>query len=305
LTPGPTGLPGDNKDEAIKVIKTGTSEGVVDAFKKMALDMGGGDGNTAPVIRASLGPGGDAPRGPGGDPAAPGGDPTGGGGSAPNQSDRPGYISGKVTIGGKTFHWGSGGGGRGSIPYGDFPVNVGDPAMGPWGRSHGAAATIGGPGGVINDPKYPGRPRAGIEIHPSSGAMLDRLYTAGCFGVPRSEWPAFKKLLLEQAAKGPLMLHIGRDGQAEIMGKEDWEARKRIPLPRARPQEADPPPPPRERLREAANPGGQQDGNTEGAAKVRVEMNGFPRGTKATATSSGVFSDVELHRGHVPQTESA
>jgi hypothetical protein len=302
------------KDEQARVIKIGTTEGVVDAFKKMALDMGGGDGS-APVIRASLGPGGGAPRGPGG-PGGPGGDPAaapggvspGGGGSAPNQSDRPGYIGGTVTLGGKTFHWGSGGGGRGSMPYGDFPVNVGDPEMGPWGRKHGAAATVGGPGGVIDDPKYPGRPRTGVEIHSSSGAMLDRLYTAGCFGVPRAEWPAFKKALLEEAAKGPLMLHIGRDGKAAILSKDELEARNKVPLPRSRPMEADkpdtPPPPPRERLREAANSNGQ-DGNMEGAAKVRVEMNGFPRGTKTTASTSGVFSDVELHRGYVPHTESA
>jgi hypothetical protein len=302
--PGPGGDPK-------KLMKDGTSEGVVDAFKKMALDMGGGDGS-APVIRASLGPGGGGggggggSRGPGGDPAAaPGGVSPGGGGSAPNQSDRPGYIGGTVKIGGKTFHWGSGGGGRGSIPYGDFPVNVGKGDIGPIGQRIGSAATIGGLGGEIDDPKYPGRPRLGVQIHPSSGSMLDRLYTAGCFGVPRAEWPAFKKLLLEEAAKGPLMLHIGRDGKAEIAGKKEFEARKQIPLPRPKPAEADEkPPPPRERLREAANSNGQ-DGNMEGAAKVRVEMNGFPRGTKTTASTSGVFSDVELHRGYVPHTESA
>jgi hypothetical protein len=310
--PGPAG-----GDDPAKVIKTGTSEGVVDAFKKMALDMGGGDGS-APVIRASLGPSGGGggggggqrgPGGPGGDPAAaPGGVSPGGGGSAPNQSDRPGYIGGKVTIGGKTFHWGSGGGGRGSIPYGDFPVNIGPGAgIGAIGQRIGSIGTIGRPGGEIDDPKYPGRPRTGIQIHPSSGAMLDRLYTQGCFGVPRSEWPAFKKLLLQEAAKGPLMLHIGRNGQAEILGKEEWEARQKIPLPRARPQELPdkddkPPPPPRERLREAAN---DEPGKVEGAAKVRVDLNGFPRGTKATTASSGVFNEVELHRGHVPLTESA
>jgi hypothetical protein len=184
-------LQGGGKDEQARVIKIGTAEGVVDAFKKMALDMGGGDGSTAPVIRASLGPsGGGGGGGGGGDPAAaPGGVSPGGGGSAPNQSDRPGYIGGTVKIGGKTFHWGSGGGGRGSIPYGDFPVNVGKGDIGPIGQRIGSAATIGGLGGEIDDPKYPGRPRLGVQIHPSSGAMLDRLYTQGCFGVPRSEWP--------------------------------------------------------------------------------------------------------------------
>jgi hypothetical protein len=314
--------PGPGGDDPAKVIKTGTSEGVVDAFKKLALDMGGdGAGGTfggAPVIRASLGPSGGGgggggggqrgPGGPGGDPAAaPGGVSPGGGGSAPNQGDRPGYIGGTVKIGGKTFHWGSGGGGRGSIPYGDFPVNVGPGAgIGAIGQRIGSIGTIGRPGGEIDDPKYPGRPRTGIQIHPSSGAMLDRLYTQGCFGVPRSEWPAFKKILLEEAAKGPLMLHIGRDGKAEILGKEEFEARKKVPLPRSRPAELpdkdETPPPPRERLREAAN---DEPGKVEGAAKVRVDLNGFPRGTKATAASSGVFNEVELHRGHVPLTESA
>jgi hypothetical protein len=48
-----------------------------------------------------------------------------------------------------------------------------------------------------------------------------------------------------------------------------------------------------------------QFARVEGDARVRVELNGFPRGTKTTASTSGVFSDVELHRGYVPHTESA
>lgn len=35
----------------------------------------------------------------------------------------------------------------------------------------------------------------------------------------------------------------------------------------------------------------------EGGAKVQIDLNGFPRGTKTSADSSGIFDQIELNRG--------
>jgi hypothetical protein len=370
------------------------AEGVVEGLKKWALDQGaegpgahggvGGDGagGGAPVIRASLGGnGGDggssggrrrtASRGDGstggdggdgGDEDKPGSKASvGAGGAEPDQSKRPYRIGGKVTVGGKSFTWESGGARRGSLPYGDYPINFGQDYrnIGSVGHRIGSVASIGGIGGVINDPKYPGHPRAGIQIHPGSGATLDQLYTEGCFAVPRAQWPAFKKALLEESKKGPLMIHIGRNGRAEVMTRKEYEARQqqqtkpdgkpdatpRPPPTAGKPDERTPPPAPSpaERLREAAYTpenknqfdygakqrwlGGMpkdalynvsaarppavprdrmmdasarqsQVAKIEGAASVRIDLAGYgkaPSGT--TGPSSGIFSEVQLHRG--------
>jgi hypothetical protein len=155
----------------------------------------------------------------------PGIDPTGEG-ALSNQADRPGRYSGKVTIGNETFDYATGGGGRGSIPYGSFPINIGKGDIGPVGQRIGSVATVGGLGGEIQDPKFR-TPREGIQIHPGSGRTLDQLYTAGCFGVPRAQWPRFKAALLDQASKqGNLTLTIDRSGQASIAPRGPSERTK-------------------------------------------------------------------------------
>ena len=308
------------------------AEGVVEGLKKWALEENapegpgahGGAGGTgadgaARVIRASLGPsgggnrtraatraGGDGDDSGDGDPASapPGSKAAGssGGGSAPDQADRPYKIGGKVTVGGQSFTWGSGGSGRGSLPYGDYPINFGQDYgnIGSVGHRIGSVASIGGIGGVINDPKYPGHPRGSIQIHPGSGATLDRLYTQGCFAVPRQQWPAFKRTLLEQAKKGPLMLHIGRDGRAEVMTRQDYEARHtKPPAPEeAKPQSDKPRPPavPRDRMMDAAARQSQV-ARIEGAATVRIDLPGYGRAPSHSSPSAGAFSEVALHRG--------
>ena len=148
-------------------------------------------------------------------------------GAEPGSANRPGYYGGTITVGGQTFNYGTGGGGRGSTPYGTYPVNIrndigvgGTGQLGDVGRRIGSIATVGGRGGEIDDPAYPGRPREGIQIHPASHDQLDRLYTAGCFGIAKSQWPRFKEALLKEATKGPLFLTINRNGQATIGGKQ-------------------------------------------------------------------------------------
>jgi hypothetical protein len=207
-------------------------------------------------------------------------------GADPNQRDRPYRIGGQVTMDGKTYTWGSGGIKRGSIPYGDFPINVGKGDIGSVGKRIGSIATIGGPWGTINDPKYPGHPRGGIQIHAGSGSTLDRLYSEGCFAVSRAQWPAFKKALLEKAQHGQLMLHIGRDGMATITTKGE----------RGKPEMAKPPEPPT-KPREKMHDPRTQSAAIKGDATVRIDVNGLPRGSRMAASSSGIFSSVELHRG--------
>ena len=42
---------------------------------------------------------------------------------------------------------------------------------------------------------------------------------------------------------------------------------------------------------------GFQQQKVEGSASVRIDLNGFPRGTRATADATGLFKDVSLDRG--------
>jgi hypothetical protein len=208
-------------------------------------------------------------------------------GADPNQRDRPYHIGGQVTMDGKTYTWGSGGSKRGSIPYGDFPINIGKGDIGDIGKRIGSVATVGGPWGSIDDPKFPGHPRGGIQIHSGSGDTLDRLYTQGCFAISRKQWPAFKAALLEKAKSGPMMLHIGRDGMATITTRGE----------RGKPDMAKPPLPPEDPRKKMREQGGHNFAKVEGDATVRIDVNGLPRGSRMAASSSGIFSSVELHRG--------
>jgi hypothetical protein len=310
--------PGGGKTK--DVIKSATAEGVVDGFLKFAMLVGNrdGGGGGARTIPASYTPGSggnrtrshvttpapetptphpDAPRGPQTasrpPPGAPGVTPpappssTGPMGADPNQRDRPYHIGGQVTMDGKTYTWGSGGSKRGSIPYGDFPINIGKGDIGDIGKRIGSVATVGGPWGSIDDPKFPGHPRGGIQIHSGSGDTLDRLYTQGCFAISSKQWPAFKAALLEKAKSGPMMLHIGRDGMATITTRGE----------RGKPDMAKPPLPPEDPRKKMREQGGHNFAKVEGDATVRIDVNGLPRGSRMAASSSGIFSSVELHRG--------
>jgi len=125
-------------------------------------------------------------------------------------NDRPQYQSGTGTIGGQTFHWGSGEPGKyWSIPYGDYPVTPNAP-MGEWAHQAGAIPIA---NNVIPDPLL-GRNRIGIMIHSGSSAGLDQLYTEGCFKVAPSEWPGVRQEILSEAKNGPLYLHVAPGGVA-------------------------------------------------------------------------------------------
>ena len=124
--------------------------------------------------------------------------------------DRPQYQHGLGTIGGQTFHWGSGSPGQyWSIPYGDYPVTP-DAPTGAWAHRVGAIPIA---NNVIPDPQL-GRNRIGIMIHSGSAPDLDTLYTEGCFKVAPSEWPAVRQEILSEAKSGPLYLHVAPGGVA-------------------------------------------------------------------------------------------
>jgi hypothetical protein len=124
--------------------------------------------------------------------------------------ERPQYQHGVGTIGGSTFHWGSGTPGQyWSIPYGDYPVTP-DAPTGAWAHQVGAIPIA---NNVIPDPVLH-RNRIGIMIHSGSGDSLDELYTQGCFKVPESEWPSVRAEILSEAQKGPLYLHVAPGGVA-------------------------------------------------------------------------------------------
>jgi hypothetical protein len=140
------------------------------------------------------------------------------GGKLDYSSPGSGRIQGKAYIDGQAFDFASGGAGRGNLPAGLHPVDFKN--IGPAGRARlGSVASV-GPGGTLHDPRYPGRPRLGIQIHSGSGATLERLRSLGCFVVPRAQWPAYKAALLAKAARTPggLNLDLGRNAQGQ------WEA---------------------------------------------------------------------------------
>ena len=126
--------------------------------------------------------------------------------------DRPQYQHGVGTIGGQSFHWGSGMPGKyWSIPYGDYPVTPNAPT-GDWAHRAGAIPIA---NNVIPDPQL-GRNRIGIMIHSGSAASLDQLYTEGCFKVDPDDWPAVRSEILKEASNGPLYLHVQPGGVASF-----------------------------------------------------------------------------------------
>jgi hypothetical protein len=278
----------------------GTNVGYLDQLQRTGGAVYGGTqfgGRLAPQQPAGAGDGGGAPA------FAPPGQL----GAEANQANRPGYIGGQVEVGGQQFNWGSGGGGRGSLPYGTYPINVGDVSASAAQRL-GSIASVGGRGGgTIDDPKYPGKPRTGIHIHTNRREQLDALYSAGCFTVPKSQWPQFRQALLDQAAKTPggLHLQVNRDGRAIIGSREEIANRARgatqgggmaggDPLAQA----AAPAPDvsaPVERSSMDKAMGREMTHKVEGTGKLQVDVSA-PAGTKVAAEGGGLFKKVETNR---------
>ena len=139
--------------------------------------------------------------------------------------ERPQYQHGTGTIGGLSFHWGSGMPGKyWSVPYGDYPVTP-DAPTGDWAHRVGAIPIA---NNVIPDSQL-GRNRIGIMIHSGSASSLDALYTQGCFKVAPSEWPAVRQEILKEASNGPLYLHVQPGGVASFTNASTLQPAGSIP----------------------------------------------------------------------------
>ena len=148
-------------------------------------------------------------------------------GPTPGQdpSKIPYREQGTLTMEGKTYHYASGGAGRGATPPGSYPVNVateygGKGQLGDIGRRIGSVATVGGLGGTYKDPRY-AEERGGIQIHRGNATSdhLDRLQTEGCFGIAADEWPAYKAHLIDlnRRTPGGLRIDVDSKGRAQIV----------------------------------------------------------------------------------------
>jgi hypothetical protein len=300
-------LQGGGKDEQARVIKIGTTEGVVDAFKKMALDMGGGDGS-APVIRASLGPGGGGRPGRGGGGGDPARDvpstPSTGGGNNDSNAVPSDILKEAQAV--------AASGGPGAVAA--YMRSKGHPKSGAW-CGEFAASVIKGAGGT--PPAHPevasnwrkfgdpvtGTPQPGdvaVRRGPRTGS------TGSHVTIVEEYDPKTGRFTGIGGNQGGIRSQFPRrNGQGYDFFRSkprDPPEVKGTPVPRGYREQA--PDVPRARLMDATLHS-NQFARVEGDARVRVELNGFPRGTKTTASTSGVFSDVELHRGYVPHTESA
>ena len=108
---------------------------------------------------------------------------------------RPYHFEGKLTIADASFDFGTGGYGRGSVPYGDWPI---DDSEGDWGKRHKA---LGLNGDEIYDRQL-GRDREGIEMH---GAY--HLASAGCVAI--ENWDKARAKILAMVNQfGHAFLHI-------------------------------------------------------------------------------------------------
>jgi hypothetical protein len=317
-----------------------------DVLKRMELGLAAGasaignalvgSAEAAPVYRPGVGPGAqrgdvsttDTTSNDGKGELPPQPSPSGGETKIAEQSGHPYYLKGTVELGGKTYHYGSGGQGAGAIPYGDYPINIGKGDIGPIGQRIGSVATLGGPSGTFTGG---GHRWAGVQIHRAFSDNLDRLYTLGCFSIAASEWPKFKQQLLEENAKHPegLTLHVGRDGMASITPRgstvELLPAHARDPTSTARPAvHPDLDPAAFDRIPKtdiaamaaaaraataAEKKTATSDSELESArntldmseaikknkgASIKFNFNNVPSGTKTNAEADGMFTHVEV-----------
>jgi hypothetical protein len=125
----------------------------------------------------------------------------------------PRRYQGHMKIGDQTFDYASGSEnrGRGSSPFGDHPITGFDPsALG--GRGGGAFRTK-----DVYDPQTGDR-RGAVEIHMSNQNDISRVETAGCYGIPQSEWGGFKSAASRFIRDhGGATLRVHPNGDAEVI----------------------------------------------------------------------------------------
>jgi hypothetical protein len=120
------------------------------------------------------------------------------------------HTEGFLTIGDLSVPYGSGGSGRGSIPYGTWPVN--DDYV-PRTRLGLQGWAVNNPQGIMDDPRYEGG-RSDIMIHLDVGSKVaDKIITAGCIGIEEQYWPEFRTALQKmQEEHGTVILKVTPNG---------------------------------------------------------------------------------------------
>lgn len=134
-------------------------------------------------------------------------------GSPWNRISHPRRYQGQMTIGTESFDYASGSEsrGRGSSPFGDHQITYFDPSA-MHGRGGGAFRTQ-----DVYDPQTGDR-RGAVEIHVSRQDDVDRIQTAGCFGIPQSQWASTKRALQEyMRIHGGATLRVSPSGHAEVI----------------------------------------------------------------------------------------
>ena len=132
---------------------------------------------------------------------------------------RPDYWKGTITMEGLKYNFGTGAPGAtgeewkgGSVPKGLFDIRPGlHSGQNPNYRQNSFYVED------MFDPKW-GRKRVGVLFH--SAADLDNMYTAGCLGVSRDQWPQFRAHMLDMMKRnGPLQVHVDATGNATVFPK--------------------------------------------------------------------------------------
>ena len=141
----------------------------------------------------------------------------------------PARYQGTLSVDGQTFDYatGSSNRGRGSSPFGEHPITSFDPSA-MHGRGGGAFRTK-----DVYDPQVRGV-RGAVEIHMSNQDDIRRVETAGCFGIPKSEWPAAKASIqrfMEAHPEGAT-LSVHPDGHAEIVSRSTGRGEQTKPVRR-------------------------------------------------------------------------
>jgi hypothetical protein len=228
--------------------------------------------------------------------------PSGGAAKIVDQSGHPYYLKGDVTLGGKTYHYGSGGAGAGAIPFGTYPINIGKGDIGPIGQRIGSVATLGGPSGTFTGG---GHNWAGVQIHRAFSDRLDHLYTLGCFSIAASEWPAFKRQLLEENARHPegLNLTVDRNGMASITPRGSTQ--ELVPAHAQDPTSTSRPTSDASDVKLQRNKIDQSDKLNKPSAAISFDFKNVPRGVKTETDARGMFDQVSVNRTAAPRSNDA
>lgn len=301
-------LGGPSKEETKQTLKEGVAEGTIKGLKEFALEMGGGamggieGGNLggASVIKAALTTGGNYGGGAGGAMNYGGGGPTGkmpAGQRAKNAQ----VIYDTLRSLGHSHEQASA-----ALAHVEAESSFNPNATGDRGTAHGFFQHRG--------VRWQNQLRKSREwgLDPNSPEAAARFFDWELRNDPGNAGPGVARRYFGSSTTRDAVTALNayerfagwQRGQAHRYGYGEKYARsmKRsegqelsgVPMPPTRPIE--PPTVPRERLMNAAA-ASNQFARVEGDARLRIDLNGFPRGTRTQFAASGMFSDVQLHRG--------